>query len=826
MTGIVNDLRLALRTLWKTPRLTVAVVLSLALGIGANSAVFTMVKALFLNPSQVEDAPRLAAVFTTDSQMGSVAIYGDQLPVSFPNYEDFRDRNQAFSGLAAYQTMFVSLSQGDRPERIIGEIASGNYFQVLGVDAAIGRTFTPAEDEDKGAHPVTVLSHDFWEKRFGADPSILGRTVRLNNHPFTVIGVAERGFDGLSTISTPSLWVPIAMRDAVLTGPYGTYFENRRAVSLNVVGRLRDGVDRARAEDMMQGIAAQLEEEFPRANNARSIELSPLNEVNMPAQWRESFRIAGLLLGTIVGLVLFIACANVANLLLARAVARRREIGIRLSLGAGRGALFRQLMTESLVLALLGGAVGLAIAAWGPRIIWANRPPELAQATLAFGLDVEVLVFTLALALLTGLLFGLAPAIQATKPRVVETIKEGNTGTEGRGRRIKLSDLLVVAQVTLSVVALVGSGLFIASLSKARDIDPGFQTSHLATISFDPATQGYGEARGEQLYRQVVERASRVPGVESVALGTHIPLSLTGIAMRSVIPPGEDPADQSAAIIAVTNTVGEGFFDTMGIPLLEGRTFTTADREDGRRVAVVNRALADRAVPDGSALGRELQLRGGDAPVEIVGVVENSKAVRISEPSQPQLFMPWRQNYPNSITTLFVRTAGDPGVGLGPVRREVQAVDPTLALTNVWEFSRVLGQALWALELGTIILGFFGVLAVVLTLVGIYGVVSHAANRRRREMGVRLALGAARGDVLRMIIRRGMVPVSIGIVLGLVGSFFLARGVESLLYGVAPSDPVTYLVIAAILVMVGFAANLLPARSASREDPVIVLKAE
>lgn len=826
MSGNFRDLRLAFRTLWKTPVLTGAIVLSLALGIGANSAVFSMVKALFLNPSQVEDASRLTAMFTTDSQMGSVAIYGDQLPVSFPNYKDFRDRNQAFSELAAYQTVFVSLMRGERPQRIIGEIASGNYFETLGINAALGRTLTPDDDRNKGAHPVAVLSHAFWEKELGADPSVIGTTLRLNNHPFTVIGVAEKGFDGLSAISTPSLWVPIAMRDSVLTGPFGTYFENRRAVTLNVVGRLKQGVTREQAQDMVRGIATQLEEEFPQANKARSVELRPLREVNMPAQWRESFHLAGILLGTIVALVLFIACANVANLLLARAVARRREIGIRLSLGAGRLALFRQLMTESLVLALLGGAAALAIAAWGPEIVWANRPPELQQATVAFGLDFQVLAFTLGLTLLTGLLFGLVPAIQATRPGVVETIKKGNAGADGQGRRVKLSDLLVVAQVSLSVVALVGSGLFIASLSKAQGIDPGFDTEHLATISFDPATQGYDQARGEELYRRVIERVSQVPGVESAALGTHIPLSLTGIAMRSVIPPGQDPADPSAAVIAVTNTVGEDYFRTLGISLLEGRTFEPSDREGGRRVAVVNRAMADRVTQDGSALGKELVLRGGDAPVEVVGVVENSKSVRISEAPQPQLFVPWRQSYPNSITTLFIRTAGDPTAELGTVRSEVQALDPTLALTNVWAFSRVLGQSLWALELGTIILGFFGVLAVLLTLVGIYGVVSHAANRRRREMGIRLALGADRGDVLRMIIRRGMVPVVIGIVTGLVGSYFLAKGVETLLYGVEARDPGTYLVIAVILAVVGLLANLLPARSASREDPVLVLKTE
>jgi macrolide transport system ATP-binding/permease protein len=820
MTTFMQDLRYGARMLAKKPALTAVAVISLALGIGANTTIFTLINAVFLNPLPVAEASRVMTVFGTDEKNR-----GDQfnfMPVSHPNFEDYRKQNDVFSGLVAFMGVGMSLSTGGEPEQVNGLMASGDYFDVLGVKAATGRVFGAEEDRTPGAHPVVVLGHGLWQRRFGGDRSIVGKQITLNNQSFTVIGVAPENFRGTFAIGNTDFWVPTAMHDQVLTGIAREWFTSRRAVLFNVVGRLKPGVTKEQAEAAMKAIGARLEREYPNDNEQRSVMLMPLTEAAINPNFRAVFVRAGGLLMTVVALVLLIACANVANLLLARATARKREMAVRAALGAGRARIVRQLLTESVLLALIGGGAGLFVAYWGRDLLWSFRPPFFDENAIDLSFDPRVLGFTLLVSLLTGLLFGLAPALSVSRPDLVTELKDRGSQPQ-QGRRFSLRNLLVVAQVALSLVALVGAGLFVKSLRNAQQINPGFETERLAVMTFDVGAQGYSNERGQEFYRQVQERVAGVTGVESAAVATNPPFG--GSFLRSVFVEGQEPTPGGRGILTSVNTVGLGYFETMGIPVLKGRDFAATDRENTPRVAVVNEAMARRFWPGVEVVGQRFRFHGDEVATEVVGVVKDSTIFNLGEDPRPQAYLPLLQSYQPQVT-LHMRTAGRPESVLGAVRREVQALDRNLPLQNVNTVGEIIAQALWAPRMGAGLLGLFGLLALLLAGVGLYGVISYSVGQRTQEIGVRMALGARGGDILRMVVGQGLVLVVVGVGVGAAAALALTRPVSTLLYSVNAADPLIYAGVAAVLVMTALVACYVPARRAMKVDPLVALRYE
>src|SRR5262245_10865170 len=521
MQTLWQDMRYGARMLWKKPGFTLIAVLTLSLGIGANTAIFTLVNAVFLQPLPVAEPARLMSVFGTDEKNR-----GDQTnfsPMSWLNFKDYRDQNDVFTGMIAFQFLGLNFSGGGEPQQINGMIVTGNYFDVLGVKAAIGRTFLPEEDRTPGTHPVVVLNYGAWQRRFGGDPAIVGRTIKLNGLDYTVVGVAAEGFKGTNAIGGVDCWVPTMMHDQVLTGIFREWFNERRPLIFNVIGRLKPGVTERQAETAMRAIGRRLEQDFPNHNDRRNVTLIPLNQSTIPPQRRSVYLTASGLMLTVVGLALLIACGNVANLLLARATARRKEMALRMALGAGRARLIRQLLTESLLLSLMGGGAGLLLAVAGRDLLWAFRPPGMSADDINLSFDPRVLGYTLLLSLGAGIIFGLAPALQASRVELVTELKEKGCQAASGRRWFSLRNLLVVGQVALSLVALIGAGLFLRSLSNALRINPGFETEKLLALTFDVDAQGYDKARGMEHYRHVVERVEAIPGVVSAAIASNRP---------------------------------------------------------------------------------------------------------------------------------------------------------------------------------------------------------------------------------------------------------------------------------------------------------------
>jgi predicted permease len=816
MHTLWQDVRFGVRTLLKSPVFTLAAVVSLALGIGVNTTIFTLVNAVFLNPLPVARPAELVAVYTTDERN---TVFGVTLnPVSFPNYEDYRDRNDVLSGMAAYTPAFaVGVALGDEPQQAFVEMVTGNYFEVLGVKPAIGRFFLPEEDRTPGAAPVAVLSHGFWQRRFGGDPSVPGRTFALNGTPFTVIGVAPDGFRGINAILSPDLWVPTMMHQVVLPAQFADAMTERRGLFFNVAGRLKPNVTTAQAEAQLQTISRALEQEYPEPNKARHAAVRPITEATVFPGLRGALVTGSAVLMGVVGLVLLIACSNVANLLLARAAARRQEIAVRLALGAGRLRLVRQLLTESLMLGLAGGGLGLLVAYWGRNAIWSNRPPFVGQNLIEPQLDARVLFFTLVVAIVTGALFGLVPAFRASRPDLVDALKE-ETRTAGRSRRgVSLANSLVVGQVALSLVALIAAGLFVRSIQSAYGIDPGFDTRHVALFVVNPAQAGYDRGRTTQFYREARERIESTAGVERVAWASNLPLF--GGFFRSVFIEGREQDSENSGILTLTNNVGPGYFAVMDIAIRQGRDFTTADREGSQPVAIVNETMARRYWPNERAIGRRFRLYGDTTYREVVGVVETVKSVTLGETPQPCIYLPLDQNFVDAAV-LHVRAAGEPSGIIGTVRGELRALDARLPIVNTWTVGDIIDQSLWPAKLAASLLAVFGALALVLASVGLYGIMAYAVSRRQREIGLRMALGAQQSAVLRMVLRQGMTLVGVGTAVGLAGAVGASRALGSLLYG-SPLDLLSFGGAVVALLAVALVASFLPALRASRVDPLV-----
>jgi predicted permease len=818
MATLFQDVRFALRLLLRHRAVTIVAVLSLGLGIGANTTVFTLVNAILLQPMQVRDIDGLVTIGTSELRNNTPTVLGG---TSRPNFEDLRDQNVVFSGASLTGFLPLALSGRGEPEQLGGQIVSGNFFEVLGAPLAAGRTFRPEEDQRFGEHPVTVLSYGLWQRRFGGDAALIGQSIKLNGHDFTVIGVTGQGFRGLTPVGGADLWVPFAMHQEVLTGLGAEMYKSRRGLGYQAFARLKDGVSLEQARANADAIGKSLEAAFPTDNRGRSFALTPLAEGVLPPAFRQQLVLSGTIGMVVVGLVLLIACGNVANLLLARASARRQEIAVRLSVGASRGRLLRQLLTESVLLSMAGGAAGLLIAYWARALLWAMRPPFMQENFIDLDFDGRVLAFAAIVSVATGIVFGLAPALQSSRPDLVVELKERTTQATG-SRWYNLRHLLVVAQLALSLVALVSAGLFLRSLANAQQIELGFDADGLMVMGINAGNQGFDETRGRDLYRRVIDRLAGVPGVKGVTLSTAVPLFAGGFS-RTTFRDDQDIKDPRNGRLTQINEVGERYFETIGIPLLQGRAFNAGDRQGSMPVIIINDAMAKQFYPDEQALGRRLYIFGRPEAREIVGIAKTIKYNSVGEPETAHMYVPLEQSY-SSQAIVQVRAAGDPDAVLGTVRRELQQLEPTMPLLAVNTYRTVLRTSLWAPRFGTSLLAVFGALALMLAAVGLYGVMSYGVSQRTREIGIRMALGASERDVRGMVVRQGLLLAAGGVVLGLLASFGLARFVTSLLFGVAGADPITFIGVAVVLLAVALVATYIPARKASRVDPVDALR--
>ena len=821
MEKFLQDLRYGLRILAKSKIFTIAVVFILALGIGANTTIFTILNAIFLQPLPMEKVEEVVSLFTLDGKNSNDSR--NTLPVSFPNYKNYRDQNTTFTGIAAFSGASLSLIGQGEPRQLNGLIVTGNYFDVLGVKALVGRTFLAEEDQTPGLHPVIVLSHNVWKNQFGAKPEIIGSQITLNATSYTIIGVTPANFRGTFAIGSVDFFVPMMMHDQVFNGIFKQWFDSRRALLFNLVGRLKPNVTIEQAQAEITTIASQLAKEYPKDNDGRTLTLIPLTQSTINPNQRDIFIRGGALLMVVVGLVLLIACANIANLLLIRANIRRREVAIRIALGASAWRLFQQFMIESILLSAIGGVIGLCLAVWGRDLLWSYRPVFIQADGLDLSLDLRVLVFTLLISLITGIIFGIIPTLQATRSNLVIELKEKTAPINSGNKLLTLRNILVIAQIAFSLVALISASLFLRSLINAQSINPGFETKKVFTISFELNRQNYNEVQGKEFFRNVQGRVQSLPGVKSVTVAANPPLG--GGFLRSVFPEGGDPQALGKGILTTTNNIGTKFFETLNIPILQGRDFNDSDRETAVGVAIINEAMVKRFWPGQDAIGKRFRFFGDDNFTEVIGIVKDTKIVSLGEEPTPCAYIPIFQRYTN-LVTLYVQSKEDPKSILGTVRAEVQSLDSNLPLTNINTISEIIGQSLWAARMSAILLVLFGLLALVLAAVGIYGILAYSVNQRTQEIGVRMALGAKPFDILKLVLSQAMLLVIIGIVIGTGASLFITRLFATLLFGVSAFDPVTFLLTPIILALVALLASYIPAYRATKVDPLVALRYE
>lgn len=820
-----QDVRHGARVLRKSPGFSAVAILSLALGIGANTTIFTVVNAILLHPLPVKDISQVVQLDTIDTKTHVGFANATKLGLSFRNFQDYQKQNEVLSGVTCIIPLPLTWSGGAEARQVNGQMVTANYFDVLGLQPAAGRFFLSDEDTKLSGNNVAVISYSFWANKLGADPNEVGKTLTLNAMPYTVIGVAPKGFKGTFIFgSAEQIWIPTSMYPQVLTGFGLEFFNDRRFLNTaGGVGRLKPGISISQAEASLKTIASQLEKDFPKDNGGRSIALTPLTEAAVGVNLHDQIALAGTMLMTVVGLVLLIACANLANLLLARAARREREMGLRAALGASRPRLIRQMLTECILLSLIGGGAGLAIAYAGRTVLWSFRPPFIQTDSIDLSLDSNVLIFTLGISLLTGLLFGVAPAFKASVPDLADTLKLGGRGGSIGWGRNKLRSLLVVSEIALSLVALVGAGLFIRSMRDAQKMDPGFESKNLFMLAFDLGALHYDEGHGQQFLRAAVERANAAPGVKAAAVASNFPLG--GGFARTVFPEGEDESTGYRGTLTQLDDITTGYFDALRIPLIRGRLFTDADRKDTASVAIISEAMAKKFWPNQEAIGKRFHFFGDTTLREVVGIARNSAVNAIGEAPVPLVYLPVAQDYAPAAT-LQVQTTGKPESVIAGVRAQIQSLEPNLAITNVQTIGQIIDQGLWAPEMGAALLTVFGALAMVLAAVGVYGVLAYSVTQQTREIGIRMAMGAERRDVLGLVVGQGLKMAGAGLVLGIVVSLAITRQLSSLLFGVSAYDPLTYAGVSVILASVALLACYIPARRATRVDPLVALRYE
>jgi macrolide transport system ATP-binding/permease protein len=819
MRTIMQDIRYGLRTLLKNPGFTAVAILTLALGIGANTAIFSLVDAFLLRPLPLPNPSQMTTL--------GYQLKGGQLLNIFtvPDYRDIRDQTgNVFSGLVAYQIGLDGLTINGKADRIVTSYVSGNYFSTLGIKPALGRFILPSEGETIGADPVMVLGNAYWKTHFGGDPEIVGKKVSVDGHPITIVGVAPEGFFGLFSLVDIQSYLPLGM--ASIEGNPSDFMTNRGFRVLFVYGRLQPGVNIGQAQSTLNVVAQRLSQEYPKDDKNLSLQVFPeLRSRPSPDPKNTLLVISGLFLG-LAGMVLLLACGNVANILLVRATVREREMAIRAALGAGRGRLIRQLLTESIVLALGGGLAGIMLGYWGSAALGQLNFATDLPVRLDFGFDWRVFGFAFGAAMVTGLVVGVVPAIRASRGNLAHILHEGGRGLVGGRHRLRSA--LVVAQVAGSLMLLIIAGLFARSLGEAQRSNLGFDPSHVVNFFMDPVEIGYNEAQGREFYKNLLARVRALPGVLSATTGNSTPMGYINNGDTVVVEGYEIPPGQPAPV-SFYNVISSDYFKTLSIPLLQGRTFTDADDQNALYVGIINEAMAKKYWPNEDAIGRHFKI-GADPShsITVVGIAKDSRFQGVTGVINPYFYLPLAQHYAiNSLAALQVRTAAAPESMIPQIERTIESLAPELPVFDVKTMTEALNtlNGLLLYQIGAMLAAALGILGLILALVGVYGVISYAASQKTHEIGIRMALGAQPVQILKMMLRQGLVIVAIGLVIGLIAALAAAKVVGGFLT-VSATDPLTYVTVSAALTIVALLACYIPARRAMRIDPMEALRYE
>jgi putative ABC transport system permease protein len=820
MKNLFNDIRLGFRIMRKRPILTAAVVFTLSLGIGANTVIFNLGETLLRRPLPVEQPDELQVLFTKKAGADG---YGS---LSYPDYVDYRKTNTVFSGLIAYSVLPLSFSASGQNERVWGEIVTGEYFNMLGVKPVVGRLLSPDDDKTPGWHPVVVLSHSFWQARFGGDPNIVGKPIAVNGRPYTIIGVAPAEFQGVFYVGfSAKLWIPMMQHGEAVVGSSGSLYQ-RDNRWLKVMGRLKPGVSAAESRASMRIMAQQLSTAYPATNKDLTVEVFPELDARPEPESAGNLSLASMVFSGLIGLVLLIACANVASLLLAQASSRQNEIAVRLALGATRFRLFQQILTENILLALLSGAASLIIAILASRAISGLRLSTDIPFELVLPLDFRGFIFTLLLSLMSGIIFGLLPALRLCRADLRLALNtEGARGTGGK-TKARLLAALVVGQLTISVIVLVTAGLFVRSMQGAQQINPGFDTRNALLLSVDPGLQGYDEARTRNFYRDLLDRLKGLPRVEAATIVSPLPLDFVS-SSSIVIVEGSDLKPEDNRREVLRSIVGPGYFQAMGAPLLEGRDFSDTDTGQTTKVAIINETMAKRFWSNQLAIGKRFRLESDSGPTyEVVGVAKNGRYRSLGELPRPYFYIPYSQNFSHDPMTIVLRAAGDPQALASGARNQIQSLDAQLPIFEVKTMDEHMTRSLFGSKIGAIFTGVFGLLALTLALMGLYGVIWHSVAMRTREIGIRMALGSQQSDILKMVLKQGLFMAVLGAAFGLIGAFGVGQLLAGLLYGIGAVDLAIYGGVSLIFIICALLASYFPARKATKVNPITALRAE